>query len=154
MLFGTEQASGGGETPAESSGNNTGSSAFFKCYVSARGWARDAQPYRVESHATPDSKGREGKAEEWSVGFASPAQHAIKLYTWANGDISHGVDDNYSPPNSSTQVFNVQPLKVDTDKAFAVAQQHGGDKLLEQEPDTPVLYVLDWNRRTNSFSGT
>lgn len=128
----------------------TGSSAFFKCYVSARGWAGDAQPYRAESHATPDSKGRDGKAEEWSVGFASPAQHAIKLYSWANGDISHGVDDNYSPSNSNTQVFSVQALKVDTDKAFAVAQQHGGDKLLEQEPDTPVLYVLDWNRGTNS----
>ncbi len=127
----------------------TGSSAFFKCYVSARGWAGDAQPYRVESHATPDSKGRDGKAEEWSVGFASLSKHATKLYTWSNGDISHGVDDTYSPANSSTQVFNFQALRVDTDKAFAVAQQHGGDKLLEQEPDTPVLYVLDWNRPTN-----
>jgi hypothetical protein len=127
----------------------TGSSAFFKCYVSARGWAGDAQPYRVESHATPGSKGRDGKAEEWSVGFASPALHATKLYTWSNGDISHGVDDTYSPTNSNTQVFNIQALQVDTDKAFTVAQQHGGDKLLEQEPDTPVLYVLDWNRPTN-----
>ena len=127
----------------------TGSSAFFKCYVSARGWAGDAQPYRVESHASADFKGHDGKAEEWSVGFASPAQRTTKLYSWANGDISHGVDDNYSPSNSNTQVFNVQALQVDTDKAFAVAQQHGGDKLLEKEPDTPVLYVLDWNRATN-----
>src|ERR1700693_3385693 len=46
----------------------TGSSAFFKCYVSARGWAGDVQPYRVESHATADTKGREGKSEDWSVG--------------------------------------------------------------------------------------
>ena len=128
----------------------TGSSAFFKCYVSARGWAGDAVPYRVESHLTTDSKGRDGKSEEWSVGFASPAQRATKSYTWANGDISHGVDDTYIPANSNTQVFNIQALKTDTDKAFAVAQQHGGDKLLEQEPDTPVLYVLDWNRPTNS----
>jgi len=128
----------------------TGSGAFFKCYISARGWAGDAQPYRVESQATPDTKGRDGKAEEWSVGFASPSRRATKLYTWTNGDISHGVDDNYSPSNSNTQIFNVQALKVDTDKAFAVAQQHGGDKLLEQAPDTPVLYVLDWSRSTNS----
>lgn len=127
----------------------TGSSAFFKCYVSARGWAGDVQPYRVESNATADSKGRDGKSEEWSVGFASPSQHSVKTYTWANGDISHGVEDTYSPSNSTTQIFDVQALKVDTDKAFTVAQEHGGDQLLQKEPDTPVLYVLDWNRPTN-----
>src|SRR5271157_3002472 len=27
----------------------TGSSAFYKCYISARGWAPDAQPYLAES---------------------------------------------------------------------------------------------------------
>jgi len=126
----------------------TGSSAFYKCYISARGWAQDAQPYRAES---PPTKGRDGKAGEWRVGFASPAQRSTKFYTWANGDISHGTDDTYSPTNSSTQIFNVQFLKVDTDKAFAVAQQHGGEKLLEKEPDTPVFYVLDWNRQTNEL---
>ncbi len=68
----------------------TGSTAFFKCYISARGWAPD-------------------------------------------------------------QIFNVQFLKADTDKAFAVAQQHGGDKLLQKEPDTPVFYVLEWNRQANEL---
>ena len=129
----------------------TGSGAFYKCYISARGWAQDVQPYSVESHATTDSKGRDGKAGEWRAGFASPSQHSTRPYTWANGDISHGVDDTYSPTNSSTQIFNVQFLKVDTDKAFGVAQQHGGDKLLEKEPDTLVFYVLDWDRQTNEL---
>jgi len=126
----------------------TGSSAFYKCYISARGWAPDAQPYRAESAS---SKGRDGKAGEGRSGFASPSLRATKFYTWANGDISHGVDDTYSPANASTQIFNVQFLKADTDKAFAVAQQHGGDQLLEKEPDTPVFYVLDWNRQTNQL---
>jgi hypothetical protein len=126
----------------------TGSSAFFKCYIAARGWATDAQPFRIESS---QSKGRDGKAGEWRAGFASPAQRTTKSYTWSNGDISHGVDDSYSPSNSSTQVFNVQFLKVDTDKAFAVAQEHGGDKLLAKSPDTPVLYILDWNRQENAL---
>src|SRR5208282_53539 len=129
----------------------TGSSAFYKCYISARGWAQDAQPYRVESHLDADSKGRDGKAGEWRAGFASPSQRATRFYIWASGDISHTVEDTYSPTNSSTQIFNVQFLKADTDKAFAVAQQHGGEKLLEKEPDTPVLYVLDWNRQTNEL---
>lgn len=129
----------------------TGNSAFYKCYVSARGWAPDAQPYRAESGTSADFKGRDGKAGEWRAGFASPSQHAIKTYTWANADISHGVDDTYSPSNSSTQIFNVQFLKTDTDKAFAIAQQHGGEKLLQKEPDTPVFYVVEWNRQENAL---
>ena len=90
----------------------TGSAAFYKCYISARGWAPDVQPYRVESQPTTDSKGRDGKAGEWRVGFASPTLHTTRPYTWANGDISHSVEDSYSPTNSSTQIFNVQFLKV------------------------------------------
>lgn len=129
----------------------TGSSAFYKCYISARGWAADAQPYRVESEPTNDSKGRDGKAAEWRAGFASPSKRTTRPYTWALSDVSHSVEDSYSPTNSSTQIFNVQFLKVDTDKAFAIAQEHGGEKLLEKEPDTPVLYVLEWNRQTNEL---
>ncbi len=129
----------------------TGSSAFYKCYTSAHLWAQDVQPYRAESRITAGSNGHDGKAGEWHAAFASPLQRATKTYTWIDGDISHGVDDSYSPSNSSTQVFNIQFLKVDTDTAFHVAQQHGGDKLLEKEPDTPVLYVLEWNRQTTEL---
>jgi hypothetical protein len=129
----------------------TGSSAFYKCYIAARTWAPDAQPYRAESMASADSKGRDGKAGEWRAGFASPSLHSTKVFTWAKSDISHGVDDTYNPSSSSTQIFNVQFLKVDADKAFAVAQQHGGDVLLEKEPDTPVVYILEWNRQNNEL---
>jgi hypothetical protein len=129
----------------------TGSAAFYKCYISARGWAADAQPYRVQSEPTTDSKGRDGKAAEWRASFASPSLHTTRPYTWALGDVSHSVEDAYSPTNSSTQIFNVQFLKTDTDKAFALAEEHGGEKLLQKEPDTPVLYVLEWDRQTNEL---
>jgi hypothetical protein len=135
----------------KAAGAITGSSAFYKCYIAARGWAQDAQPFRAESVAGADFKGHDGKAGEWRAGFASPSLRSTKTYIWSNGDISHGVDDTYSPTNSSTQVFNVQFLKTDTDKAFAIAQEHGGEKLLQKEPDTPVLYVLDWNHLTNEL---
>jgi hypothetical protein len=42
-------------------------------------------------------------------------------------------------------------LKVDSDRALDVAQKHGGDKALEKNPDIPILYVLDWNRPTNTL---
>ena len=129
----------------------TGESAIYKCYIAARGWAQDAQPFRIESELTPDSKGREGKAVTWRAGFASPARRSAKPYTWSNGEVTPGVEDIYSLTNSSTQVFNMQFLKVDSDKALETAQKHGGDKLLEKEPDTPILYLLDWNRQTNEL---
>jgi hypothetical protein len=126
----------------------TGSSAFYKCYISARGWAQDAQPYRAESSL---SKTKDGKASEWRTGFASPAMRSVRPYTWSAGDVSHGVEDTYSPTNSSTLIFNIQFLKTDTDKAFAIAQEHGGDKLLAAEPDTPVFYALEWNKQENTL---
>jgi hypothetical protein len=65
--------------------------------------------------------------------------------------VSPGNEDTYSPTNASTQVFDIGFLKVDSDKAFELAQQHGGDKVLEKNPDTPILYVLDWTHATNQL---
>jgi hypothetical protein len=137
----------------------TGRYAFQKLYIAARGWARDAQPFRLESQVTADSKGKEGKSAVWRASFASPAGHGAKPYVWSGSDaqdapsrgISPGTEDTYSPSNSSTQVFDSAFLKVDSDKALEVAQKHGGDKVLEKDPDTPILYVLDWSRATNEL---
>jgi len=129
----------------------TGSSALYKCYIAARGWQQDAQPFRIESQVTEDSKGREGKAGAWRAGFASPASRGSKPCIWSNAEISMGVEDSYSPTNSSTQVFNIQFLKVDTDKALEAAQKHGGDKVIEKEPDIPITYLLDWNKQGNEL---
>ena len=137
----------------------TGRAAFQKAYIAARGWARDVQPYRLESLLTTDSKGKDGKSAVWRASFASATQHGVKPFVWSGEDapdapsrgISPGTEDNYSPTNSSTQVFDIAFLKVDADKALEVAQKHGGDKLLEKDPDTPILYVLDWSRPTNEL---
>jgi hypothetical protein len=134
----------------------TGRSAFQKLMIAARGWARDAQPYRVESMITDDSKGKEGKSAVWRASFASPIQKGVKAYTWS-GEVSSerginpGTEDTYSPTNTSTQIFDVAFLKVDSDKALEVAQKHGGDKLTAKDPDTPILYVLDWSSATNEL---
>jgi len=137
----------------------TGRYAFQKLYIAARGWQRDAQPFRLESQVTADSKGRDGKSAVWRASFASPMTHGAKPYVWSGTDapdapsrgISPGTEDTYSPTNSSTQIFDMGFLKVDSDKAFEVAQKHGGDKVLEKNPDIPMLYVLDWNRTTNTL---
>jgi len=138
---------------------DTGRAAIQRMYIAARGWARDAQPYRLESILTADSKGKDGKSALWHASFASPAQRSAKPYTWSGEDapdvpsrgVNPGTEDNYSPTNASTQVFDIAFLKIDSDKAFEVAQKHGGDKLLEKDPDTPILYMLEWSRPTSEL---
>ncbi len=135
----------------------TGRTAFQKCYIAARGWARDAQPYRLRSQPTADAPGKDGKGDVWQAFFASPSTRGVKPYTWSGTDasdapsrgINPGNEDNYSASNASTQVFDIQFLKIDSDQAYTEAQKHGGDKLLEKTPDTPVSYILDWSRATN-----
>ncbi|MGH9546676.1 MAG: hypothetical protein ACRD23_15835 [Terriglobales bacterium] len=134
----------------------TGRVAFQKLYIAARGWARDAQPYRLESTITEDSKGKEGKSSVWRASFASPLQHGVKAYTWSgevasDRGINPGTEDTYSPTNTSTQIFDVAFLKVDSDQALEVAQKHGGEKLLAKEPDTPIVYMLDWSGAANQL---
>lgn len=149
------------EKPApKTAEQQTGRYAFQKLYIAARGWARDAQPFRLESQLTADSKGKDGKSDVWRASFASPAGRGAKPYMWSGTDaqdapargISPGNEDTYSPSNASTQVFDIGFLKVDSDKALEVAQKHGGDKLLGTDPDTPILYMLDWNHTTNELT--
>ena len=128
----------------------TGREAFQKLYVAARGWAADIRPYQMQSAAVGDNRGRDGKAVLWTASFVSPSMHGSKPYTWSGIDapdtpargVNPGTQDPFTPGND----FDVQFLKVDSDKAFEVAQQHGGDKILQDKPDTPVTYLLDWNR--------
>jgi hypothetical protein len=137
----------------------TGRVAFQKSYIAAHGWARDAQPFRVESQITSDSKGQDGKSAVWRSSFASPSGRSARSYIWSGSNasdapsrgISPGTEDSYTPTNSSTQVFDIAFLKTDSDQALQTAQKHGGDKILEKSPDTPILYVLDWNHVTNQL---
>src|SRR5437016_7027153 len=87
----------------------TGRTAFQKLYVAAHGWARDAQPYRLESQVSSDANGKDGKSAVWRGAFASPSGHGAKPYIWSGTDASdapqrgvdHGTEDSYSPNNSS-----------------------------------------------------
>ena len=137
----------------------TGRTAFQKLYISARGWARDAQPYRLESQITADWKGKDGKSAVWRAYFASPSQRGVKPFIWSGSQapdapsagITPGNEDTYNPTNSSTRVFDSAFLKLDSDKALEVAQKHGGDKILQKNPDNPIVYVLNWDGVTNEL---
>lgn len=135
----------------------TGREAFQKMYATAHLWAPDARPYRLESSTFKDFTGKDGKAVIWRSGFASPARRSLKGFALSGAHsedapsfgVSSGVEDTYSPSNSSTQVFDPSFLKVDSDKALEAAQKHGGEKLFKQNPQQPVMYLLDWSPREN-----
>lgn len=137
----------------------TARSAFQKLYVAARGWNLDAKPYRIESVATSDGNGHDGKWAVWRASFASATQRSEKSYTWSGSSadgapsrgINPGTEDSYSASNASTQVFDMAFLKIDSDQAAETAQKHGGDKVLEKAPNTPVTYACDWNHNTNEL---
>lgn len=142
--------------PPDLVGARTG---FQKCYVAARSWNLDAKPYRIESAATSEGNGRDGKWAVWRSSFASATARSEKTFTWSgsNADgapargVNPGIEDSYSASNASTQVFDPQFLKIDSDQALETAKKHGGDKVLTEAPDTPVMYVCDWNRNTNQL---
>ncbi len=137
----------------------TGRVAFQKMYLSARGWAADATPFRLQSQFAPDAPTAEGKAGLWRASFASPAKRMMKMFVWSGlvgpdapeRGITFSAEDTWNPTNTSTQPFNVGFLKTDSDAAYEIAQQHGGDKLTKKDPQQPVVFVLDWDASKNEL---
>jgi hypothetical protein len=137
----------------------TGRAAFQKVFIAARNYAADVKPFRIESTPSVDGNGQDGKSAIWRASFASALQHGVKPFIWSGSNapdapsrgVSPGNEDTYNPSNASTQIFDVAFLKVDSDQAFAEAQKHGGDRILEKDPKTPVIYICDWNHNTNEL---
>jgi hypothetical protein len=135
----------------------TGRVAFQKMYLSARGWAADAAPFRLQSQFTADAPVGEGKAGVWRASFASPARKMLKMFIWsgltgpdaAEPGVSSSAEDSWSPTNTSTRVFNIGFLQTDSDKAYEVAQKNGGSKLTAKDPKQPVFFILDWDAAKN-----
>jgi hypothetical protein len=137
----------------------TGRVAFQKMYLSAREWAGDAAPFRLQSQFSPDAPVAEGKAGVWRASFASPAKNMMKMFIWsglvgANAPeqgISFSAEDSWSSSNTSDRIFNFGFLKTDSDKAYEVAQKNGGQKLTAKDPKQPVFFVLDWEAPKNQL---
>jgi hypothetical protein len=63
----------------------------------------------------------------------------------AQSKVDHGIEDAYNPNNRAMQTWDLNFLKVDTDKALEVAQEHGGKALMEKDPQQPIIYLLDFD---------
>ncbi|HLW54590.1 MAG TPA: hypothetical protein VKW06_17270 [Candidatus Angelobacter sp.] len=120
--------------------------ALQKMIPTARLWSPDAQPVQLASSTTSDSNGHQGKSAFWRAVFASAGRGKSEPFMWSGSSgVDHGVEDIYNPGNRSTQSWDLNFLKIDTDKAFEIAQEHGGKALLEKDQKTPVMYLLDFD---------
>jgi len=157
---GTETASQPATKPVVKEAQfDTGRTAFQRIYLSARLWAVDAKPFRLQSQFTPEAPTAEGKAGLWRASFASPSKRMMKLFVWSGlvgpdapeQGISFSAEDSWNASNSSTEPFDTGFLKVDSDKAYEVAQKNGGEKLTKKDPKQPVIFLLSWDATKNQL---
>lgn len=142
--------------PKKTNEFETGRFALQKMIPAARLWSPDAQPVQLESVTTSESNGHEGKSGNWRAVFGSVSRRKAEPFMWsgmadASRKVDHGVEDTFNPNNRSMSPWDLNFLKVDTDKALEVAQEHGGKQLLEKDPKLPIMYMLEWNAQSNQL---
>jgi hypothetical protein len=120
-------------------------------------WAQDAQPVRLESVLTSEATGQGGKATVWRSFFASPSRGSVKSFTCSGSRLpdspAYGVttdpgEHRYTPEFASL-AFSPFLFKVDSDKAYDLAQQHGGQAIVAKDNKQPVTYVLLFEKQKN-----
>jgi hypothetical protein len=135
----------------------TGQEAFNRMMGLALKWSTDAQPARLESVLTSEATGQDGKSAVWRGYFASPSRRSTKTIVCSGsrrpdappfGVSAEGTEGAYNA-DAANLAFLPLLLKTDTDKAFAIAQQHGGDAILKKDAQQPVTYVLLKDRKLN-----
>jgi hypothetical protein len=119
--------------------------------VAAR-WQPDAMPVHMESYLNAESTGQDGKSTIWRAMFASAGRGTNRTFTCSGSRLKEeapigvtGTAETASPPDMSRLMFQPMLLIVDSDKAYATAQENGGANILKKNPQQPVLYSLDWD---------
>jgi len=149
---GTQSVSADKSTQPTTPQTESGRFALQKMIPAAHMWSSDAQPIMLQSEVLKNTDGRDGKAGFWRATFASPGRGKAEPFTWSGMSssdsprgVNHGTEDTYNAANRSMRSFDLNFLKVDTDKAYEVAQQHGGKQLMEKDSKQTVRYLLDFD---------
>jgi hypothetical protein len=128
----------------------TAKPCFTRMSDMAQRWSADALPFHMESSITTEANGQAGTATVWRALFTSPSRGTFKTFTCSGSrlpdqpplGITSTVESASSPLVASLE-FHPSYLQTDSDKAFALAQQHGGATLTKKTPQQPVLYILE-----------
>jgi len=130
----------------------TGKNCLSQMANAAARWQPDAMPVHMESNLNAESTGHDGKSTVWRAMFASATRGANRTFTCSGSRLKEeapiGVtvsSELASSPDMNRSMFQPMLLIVDSDKAFAVAQENGGANLFKKDPQQPVIYSLDWD---------
>jgi len=135
----------------------TGQEAFNRMMGLALKWSPDAQPARLESVLNTETTGQNGKSTIWRGYFASPLRRSTKTIVCSGsrrpdappfGVSTEGSEGAYNA-DAANLAFLPLLVKTDTDTAFAITLQHGGDSILKKDAQQPVIYVLLKDRKQN-----
>jgi hypothetical protein len=123
----------------------TAKTAFWPMYMAARGWATDLVALKVDAKDVPGVKNESGKAAIWEATFASPSQHAYRVYSYAIAayppDIYKGVTSgqtmSWGGPTQAVMPVQLSEFGTDSDAAYTAAVTEA-DAWLKKNP-TKVL---------------
>jgi hypothetical protein len=138
------------EKPAEPL---TGLHALYELYTSARAWAQDLQILRYSSINIAEVPHQDGKAAAWQVVFVSQALAKLRTYTFSAYEASATLHLGIFPDApqdwaGSGKPFLLEAAKVDTDKVWETALQHGRE-YNSKNPKTPISYTLGMDKGTD-----
>jgi hypothetical protein len=138
------------EKPAEPL---TGLHALYEMYTSARAWAQDLQILRYSSINIAEVAHQDGKAAAWQVVFVSQALAKLRTYTFSAYEASATLHLGIYPEapqdwSGSGKPFSLDAAKVDTDKVWETALQHGRE-YNSKNPKMPISYTLGMDKGTD-----
>ena len=136
----------------------TGKSCLSQMAGLAGRWQQDALPFHMESSLNAESSGHDGKSTVWHALFASASRRTYKAFACSGSllreeparGVTSAAETPYAP-NVPQLMFQTFLLHTDSDEAFKLAQEKGGAKLLEKDPQQPVLYLLDWDGKNKQL---
>ena len=152
-----EKPASGAPTQSKEPVLYTGQEAFNRMMGLALKWSPDAQPARLESVLTTETNGQNGKSTVWRGFFASPRRRSVKTIVCSGsrrpdappfGVSAEGSEGAYNA-DAANLAFLPLLLKTDTDKAFEITRQHGGEAMLKKNAQQPVTYLLLKDRKQN-----
>jgi hypothetical protein len=136
----------------------TGKSCLSQMAGMAGRWQQDALPFHMESGLNAESNGHDGKSTVWHGLFASASRRTYKAFACSGSllteeppkGVTSAAETPYAP-NVPLVMFQPFLLHTDSDEAFKMAQEKGGAKLMEKDPQQPVIYLLDWDSKNKQL---
>jgi hypothetical protein len=130
----------------------TGKNCLSQMANAAARWQPDAMPVHMESYLNAESTGQGGRSTIWRAMFASAGRGTSRTFTCSGSRLKEepaiGVSasaETASAPDMARSMFQPMLLIIDSDKAYATAQENGGANILKKNPQQPILYSLDWD---------